>query len=176
MSVFASLASKFRKDPGPGVAHPGDATAVAVETFRDGINCTQAILAAWGSRHGLDRDTAMKLGGAFGSGMNMGETCGAVTGALMIIGLRHAKVSKAGFLSRDRTERETLEFIERFKTRNGTVSCKELLGCDLGTPEGRATARRDRSFKTRCPNFVRDAAEILEEMTAARPGSQARER
>jgi len=172
MSVFASLASKFRKDPGPGVAHPGDATAVAVETFRDGINCTQAILAAWGSRHGLDRDTAMKLGGAFGSGMNMGETCGAVTGALMIIGLRHAKVSKAGFLSRDRTERETLEFIERFKTRNGTVSCKELLGCDLGTPEGRTAARRDRSFKTRCPNFVRDAAEILEEMAGTPPGPQ----
>ena len=58
---------------------------MAVETFRDGINCTQAILSAWGSRHGLDRDTAMKLGGAFGSGMNMGETCGAVTGALMVI-------------------------------------------------------------------------------------------
>ena len=106
----------------------------------------------------------MKLGGAFGSGMNMGETCGAVTGALMVIGLRRAKVSKSGFLSRDRTERETLEFIERFKARNGTVSCKELLGCDLGTPQGRADARRDRSFKTRCPRFVRDAAEILEEL------------
>jgi len=156
-------------------ADPGDAIALAVETFRDGINCTQAILAAWGARHGLDRDTAMKLGGAFGSGMNMGETCGAVTGGLMIIGLRHARVSKAGFLSRDRTERETLDFLERFKARNGTVSCKELLGCDLGTPEGRAAAKRDRSFKTRCPKFVRDAAEILEEMTGAPPVRDHRE-
>ena len=164
MSIFASLATIFRPPSEPEVAASGDAAALAVETFRDGINCTQAILSAWGSRHGLDRGTAMKLGGAFGSGMNMGETCGAVTGALMVIGLRHAKVSKAGFLSRDRTERETLEFIERFKARNGTVSCKELLGCDLGTPQGRAAARRDRSFKTRCPKFVRDAAEILEEM------------
>ena len=164
MSLFASLATKFRKSAEPSVADPGDITALAVETFRDGINCTQAILAAWGSRHGLDRETGLRIGGAFGSGMNMGETCGAVTGALMVIGLRHAKVSKAGFLSRDRTERETLDFIERFKARNGTVSCKELLGCDLGTPKGRADARRDRSFKTRCPKFVRDAAEILEEM------------
>ena len=164
MTFFASLATKFRKSAKPPAVDSGATTALAVETFRNGINCTQAILSTWASRHGLDRDTAMKLGGAFGSGMNMGETCGAVTGALMVIGLRHARVSKAGFLSRDRTERETLEFIERFKARNGTVSCKELLGCDLGTPQGRAAARRDRSFKTRCPKFVRDAAEILEEM------------
>jgi C_GCAxxG_C_C family probable redox protein len=164
MSFLSSLTARFRQSGEAAAAPSVDAAAQAVATFRDGINCTQAILSAWGSRHGLDRDTAMKLGGAFGSGMNMGETCGAVTGALMIIGLRHAKVSKAGFLSRDRTERETLEFIESFKTRNGTVLCKELLGCDLGTPQGRATARRDRSFKTRCPKFVRDAAEILEEM------------
>ena len=169
MSLFGSLTAKIRKPAEPAVSDQGVAAELAVDTFRNGINCTQAILSAWGSRHGLDRDTAMKLGGAFGSGMNMGETCGAVTGALMVIGLRHAKVSNAGFLSRDRTERKTLEFIERFKTRNGTVSCKELLGCDLGTSEGRAAARRDRSFKTRCPKFVRDAAEILEEMTGAVP-------
>jgi len=164
MSLFTSIATKLRKPGLTAAAEPEDATALAVETFRGGINCTQAILSAWGSRHGLDRDTAMKLGGAFGSGMNMGETCGAVTGALMVIGLRHVKVSGAAFLSRDRTEKETLEFIERFKARNGTVSCKELLGCDLGTSEGQAAAKHDKSFKTRCPKFVRDAAEILEEM------------
>lgn len=164
MSVFSSIATKFRKQAAPPVDQPGGATALAVDTFKGGINCTQAILSAWGSQHGLDRDTAMKIGGAFGSGMNMGETCGAVTGALMVIGLRHAKVSSVGFLSRARTEKETLEFIERFKARNGTVSCKELLGCDLGTAAGRAASKRDKSFKTRCPKFVRDAAEILEEM------------
>jgi C_GCAxxG_C_C family probable redox protein len=164
MDLFTALTTKFKKTNNLAVAGPEYAAAEAVDTFNHGINCTQAILSTWGSRHGLDRDTAMKLGGAFGSGMNMGETCGAVTGALMVIGLRHAKVSRAGFLSRDRTERETLDFIERFKMRNGTVSCKELLGCDLGTPAGRAAAKRDKSFKTRCPKFVRDAAEILEEM------------
>lgn len=168
MSLIASLVTKFRQPGGPGAVKTGDAAAQAVDTFRNGINCTQAILSSWGARHGLDGETAMKLGGAFGSGMNMGETCGAVTGALMVIGLRHARVSKAGFLSRDRTERETIAFIERFKARNGTVLCKELLGCDLGTPQGRAIARRDRSFKTRCPQFVRDAAEILEEMQGDR--------
>lgn len=170
MNIFTSLTRRIRQPREPlGAAATGDPVAAAVATFRNGINCAQAILSAWGPRHGLDRETALRLGGAFGSGMNMGETCGAVTGALMVIGLRSAKVSHAGFLTRDRTERETLEFLERFKARNGTVSCKELLGCDLGTPAGRAAARRDRSFKTRCPKFVRDAAEILEEISVARP-------
>ena len=176
MDLFTSIVTKFRRPGKPAVTDQQDPADLAVATFRNGINCTQAILAAWGSRHGLDRETGLRMGGAFGSGMNMGETCGAVTGALMIIGLRHAKVSKAGFLSRDRTERETLDFLERFKARNGTVSCKELLGCDLGTPEGRAAAKRDRSFKTRCPQFVRDAAEILEEMTVTDPQLRGKER
>lgn len=164
MRLFSALSERFRTSRKPPPCRPGDCTERAVATFTKGINCTQAVLSACGARHGIDPKTAMKVGGAFGSGMNMGETCGAVTGALMVIGLRHAKVSKAGFLSRDRTERETLAFIDRFKERNGSVSCKELLGCDLGTAEGRAHARRDRSFKTRCPKFVRDAAEILEQM------------
>ncbi len=138
-----------------------------VAAFRGGLNCAQAVLAAYGPRHGLEREHALRLGGAFGSGMQLGETCGAVTGALMVIGLRHARVSGLAFLSRDRTERETLAFIERFKARHGSVSCKELLGCDLGTPEGRAAAGRDRSFKRRCPKFVRDAAEILEALESA---------
>jgi C_GCAxxG_C_C family probable redox protein len=173
MDFVRSLALKFRRSGERGDVDAVDVPALAVETFRNGINCTQAILSAWGARHGLDRDTALRIGGAFGSGMNMGETCGAVTGALMVIGLRHARVSRAGFFSRSRTERETLAFIERFKARNGTVSCKELLGCDLGTQDGRAAARRDRSFKTRCPMLVRDAAEILEEMERAQMGTSA---
>jgi C_GCAxxG_C_C family probable redox protein len=161
MNLLARLFPKSA--PAAPAATPGTADA-AVATFRGGINCTQAVLAACGAVQGIDRDTAMRLGGAFGSGMQMGETCGAVTGALMVVGLRHAKVSAAGFLTRDRTAQATLDFVERFKARNGTVSCKGLLGCDLGTPEGRAAARRDGSFKKRCPKFVRDAAEILDEM------------
>ena len=170
MNIFAPIA-RFLSPRAPAAPGAGCGCAEkAVDTFRGGINCTQAVLAACGTAHGIEREDAMRLGGAFGSGMNMGETCGAVTGALMVLGLRHAKVTGAGFLTRDRTAAATLAFVERFKERNGSVSCKELLGCDLGTPEGRAAARRDGSFKKRCPKFVRDAAEILDEMERARPG------
>lgn len=164
MSLFRDVAARLRRRGPQAAAGPHDRPGQALAVFRGGINCTQAVLSAYAPLHGLDRDAALRLGGAFGSGMGMGETCGAVTGALMVLGLRHAQVTGAGFLTRDRTERETAAFIERFRARNGTVSCKELLGCDLGTPEGRAAARRDRSFKRRCPKFVRDAAEILDEL------------
>lgn len=144
----------------------GDAAGVerAAETFARGFNCTQAVLAAFAPRYGLGREEALRVGGAFGSGMNVGGTCGAVTGALMVIGLHHARVSAGRFLTRDRTGNAARSFQERFAERHGTTSCEELIGCNLATPECRAAARRDRSIKERCPGYVRDAAEILEEL------------
>ena len=136
----------------------------AAALFRDGVNCTQAVLCAYGPELGLDRENALKLGGAFGSGMGMGETCGAVTGALMVIGLKHTKTSGIRLFSKDRTEAIAHEFIARFKERNKSVSCKELLGCDVSTAEGRKAAREEKHFKKRCPKYVQDAAEILEEL------------
>ncbi len=132
--------------------------------FKKGINCTQAVASTYGGQFGLDKETALRLAAAFGSGMGMGETCGAVTGALMVIGLKHAKVSGNRLLSKDRTEEVAQEFTERFKARHGTVVCRELLGCDVTTSEGLKTAKQEKHFKKRCPEYVKDAAEILEEM------------
>jgi C_GCAxxG_C_C family probable redox protein len=144
---------------------PGaDPVARAAETFSGGYNCTQAVLSAFGTDYGLGRDEALRIAGAFGSGMNVGGTCGAVTGALMVLGLHHAKVTGGRFLTRDRTGKAARRFQERFAQRNGTTSCEVLIGCNLGTPECRAAARRDRSLKERCPRYVRDAAEILVEL------------
>jgi C_GCAxxG_C_C family probable redox protein len=135
-----------------------------VARFKKGINCTQAIASTYGGQFGLDKGTALKLAAAFGSGMGMGETCGAVTGALMIIGLKHSKVSRNRLLSKDRTEVVAQEFTEKFKARHGTVVCRELLGCDISTSEGLKKAEQEKHFKKRCPEYVKDAAEILEEM------------
>jgi len=142
----------------------GSEVDACVELFRTGINCTQAVLSTYGPRFGINREQALKLGGAFGSGMGCGETCGAVTGALMVIGLEHTSAKGGSLFSKDRTEERGQEFLERFKARNRTAICKELLGCDLGTPEGRQAAKKERHFKKRCPKYVQDAAEILEEM------------
>jgi C_GCAxxG_C_C family probable redox protein len=136
----------------------------ALECFKEGFNCTQAVLSTYGPQFGLDRESAIRIAKAFGSGMGMGETCGAVSGALMVIGLKHAGLKGRSLFSEDRTEDIAREFTARFKERNGTTECRELLGCDLGTPEGVKTAKKEKHFKKRCPKFIQDAAEILEEI------------
>jgi C_GCAxxG_C_C family probable redox protein len=62
------------------------------------------VLSTYGPQFGLDRESAVRIAKAFGSGMGMGETCGAVTGALMVIGLKHAGLKGRSLFSKDRTE------------------------------------------------------------------------
>ncbi len=106
---------------------------------------------------------ALRVAGAFGAGMGrMGETCGAVTGAFMVIGLKHGKTRAGDDDAREKTYALVQEFVERFRERNRTLICRELLGYDLGTPEGREAVAEQNLFLTVCPKFVRDAVEILE--------------
>jgi C_GCAxxG_C_C family probable redox protein len=93
-----------------------------------------------------------------------GETCGSVTGALMVIGLNHAKMRKDDDDSRERAYALAQEFMDAFRERNGALLCRELLCVDVSTPEGIAAVRERDLFRTVCPKFVRDAGEILEEI------------
>jgi len=137
-----------------------DEVEQTVACLTEGLNCTQAILSTYGPQFGMEHKSAVKVAGAFGSGMGMGEMCGAVTGALMVIGLNHAKVRNPSFISKVRTRAIAQEFVKQFKARNGATACKELLNCDVNTSEGLKTAKYEKHFKKRCPKFVQDAAEI----------------
>jgi C_GCAxxG_C_C family probable redox protein len=139
----------------------------AVACFIEGLNCSQAVLSTYGPELGLDREIALKLASSFGSGMRMAQTCGAVTGAFMIIGLKCGHIHAADKKSRERTYRLVEQFTEKFKSRNGSVICRELLGCDVCTPDGYNTAIEKGLFRNFCPKMVQDAAEILEEMLSA---------
>jgi C_GCAxxG_C_C family probable redox protein len=136
----------------------------ATDYFKSGYNCAQALLAAFGPRYGLDRGAAFKIAAAFGSGMGVGAACGAVSGAFMVIGLGYSNDKKGGIFSRDRTEAVAQEFVVRFTARNKTTICPDLLGCDISTAEGRKVAKQERHFKKKCPQYVLDAAEILDEL------------
>jgi len=137
---------------------------LALSRFAEGFNCSQAVLSAYAE--GMDEETALKIAAGFGGGLGrMAETCGAVTRAMMVLGL------KFGAVSPDREAKERVyakirEFADRFKARNGSLLCRDLLGCDISTPEGYEVAKEKRLVSTTCPKFVRDAAEILEEMLA----------
>jgi C_GCAxxG_C_C family probable redox protein len=134
---------------------------LAVSRFKDGLSCSQAILSTYGQELGIDTATALKISAPFGGGMaRMGETCGAVTGAFMVMGLKYAK---------DKESKEMLyglinKFVEKFKSRNSSIACRELLGCNIGTPEGMKAVKEKGLIDTLCPKLVKDAAEILEEI------------
>ena len=94
----------------------------------------------------------------------MGETCGAVTGAFMVIGLKYGNSKAEDNPSKEKAYSLVREFADRFQSRNGTIGCRELLGCELSTPEGRALAREKNLFATICPKLVQDAAKIIEQI------------
>lgn len=131
----------------------------AVSCLKEGFSCSQAVLSAYGTEFGLDREIALKVSGAFGGGMGrMGGTCGAVTGAFMVIGLKYGKTKAEDNQTREKACSLVREFVAEFESRNGSIICRELIGGDIGTPEGMRTARNV------CPELVTDAAEIIERL------------
>lgn len=135
----------------------------AITFFNQGHNCAQAVLKAYGTQYGLDEDLAFKITSSMGGGLaRSGNTCGAVTGALMAIGLRYRNLNVEDQESKELTYETGKNFIEQFRSINGTIKCKELLNCDISTLEGREKASMNNLFEDLCPKFVKSAAEILE--------------
>lgn len=94
---------------------------------------------------------------------NMGETCGAVVGAMMVFGLRHGRTEAGDEISKEKVKKLVKEFVKRFRKRHKTIICRELIGCDISTPVGKLRAEIHGSFDN-CPDYVSTAVEILEEM------------
>ncbi|MFX1311199.1 MAG: C-GCAxxG-C-C family protein [Promethearchaeota archaeon] len=137
----------------------------AINSFIKNFNCAQSILSSYAAEYGLDKDTALKLATGFGGGMGrMQNTCGAVSGAFMVIGLRYGMGINDKPEAKDKTYQVIREFSNRFQEIHGSIICKELLGCDLITPEGRDYYNRNDFFEKKCLQYVKDAAKILEEI------------
>jgi C_GCAxxG_C_C family probable redox protein len=137
----------------------------AVELFKEGFSCSQAVLAAFGEQFDLNKEMALRIAGAFGGGMGrMGETCGAVTGAIMVLGLKFGSVEAGDLKSREDAYAAVRELVHRFKGRNVSTLCRDLLDCDISTPEGIKRAKEEGLIKKTCPKFVKDAAEILDQL------------
>jgi C_GCAxxG_C_C family probable redox protein len=142
-----------------------DKSQEAVKRFLGGFNCSQSVLASFASEYGLTEELALKLASPFGGGMgHNGEACGAVSGALMVIGLH------AGYIDPEDKEQKhaayelSTEFLHRFREKHQSARCPDLLGLDIGVPEELQDARDRDLFHTRCPDFVRSAVEIIDEI------------
>lgn len=133
----------------------------AVALF-DGFACSQAVLAAFCGRYGLDETMALRLATGFAGGMKSGEVCGAASGAIMVIGLKYGHIDAADKESRRFAGERVREFMDAFRERTGHLTCRDLLGCDIATPEGRQYALNNNLFATTCRDLVVAAVEILE--------------
>lgn len=139
-------------------------TEKAVDCFKEGFNCSQAVFSTYSGEFGLEKETALRAAAGMGGGMGgLGEVCGAVTGAMMAIGLKHGHTEAKDKETKAKTYGCVRDYAGRFRARNGSILCRDLLGFDISTPEGMDQARQKGLFAERCPCFVRDAAEILED-------------
>jgi C_GCAxxG_C_C family probable redox protein len=137
----------------------------AVKIFEGTCNCAQAILLTYGTRFGISEEQALRLGTGFGGGLaRHGEVCGAVSGAIMVIGLKYGMVNQDDTEARTKTYEVITQFIDRYNEHQRSILCRELLGCDISAPEGREFASEKELFKTKCPEFVKEAAKLLEEL------------
>ncbi len=133
--------------------------------FLTGYNCSQSVLQAFAPRLGLAQAVAARLAAPFGAGIAFrGQQCGAVSGALLAIGLHYGNQSAEDQASKALAYARSQEFIARFIARRQTILCRELLGIDLSQPGGYEQARQAGIFDEICPGFVRDAVEILAQM------------
>ena len=138
----------------------------ALEYFRNGFNCAQSVFVVFAKEHGLDEAVALKIAGGFGSGMGrLQETCGAVTCAFMTIGLKHGKtLGDEGTEKRDKTYALVREFNTAFKEKFGATTCRNLLKCDLTTPEGSKFFNDNGLHDKVCVQCVQEAVKIVEKI------------
>jgi len=138
----------------------------AVSLFKEGYCCAQSVLATFGPSLGLDKETALKLGTPFGGGFGrLGETCGALIGGYLVIGLKHPRLDASDKAAKERNYVFVQKFTQKFKEKNNDcVTCRDLLKCDKSTEEGRVLDRKLNLTQLNCPKFIADAVEILEEI------------
>jgi C_GCAxxG_C_C family probable redox protein len=137
----------------------------AVETYLAGFNCAQAVFSSFAPAMGLSAKESLKIASGFGAGIcYKGEICGAVSGAYMALGLKYGRWQSEDAEAREKTYALMREFDRQFIARNGSLYCNRLLEGDMSTPEGRKKIHESHRFKTHCPRFVKDAAEIAERL------------
>jgi C_GCAxxG_C_C family probable redox protein len=135
----------------------------AVALHGRGCNCAQAVLCVFAEEMGLEEETALRIATGFGGGMGRtGGTCGAVTGAFMVLGLARGMRDPGENIKKDSTYTLVREFAERFRGKRGSVECRELLGVDVGTAEGLKLAHERNLFATRCTSLIHDAVIVLQ--------------
>lgn len=136
----------------------------AKELFAQGFNCAQAVSAVFAKEYGLEQSKVLMMATGFGGGMRQGEVCGAVSGAIMVIGFKYGFNNSTDKEKKDLCYGKTVEFMEAFKAKNNSIICKKLLGYDISCEQGMKDAKNKNLFTTTCVDMITDAVMILEKL------------
>jgi len=138
----------------------------ALEYFNNSFNCSQSVLTTLGPELGLNEDDCLRIATAFGAGMGKQQhVCGAVSGALMVLGLKLGKALNDPESKKEDTYNKAAEFLKSFETKNGSIHCKQLLqGLDMNKEEDLITIHELGLFETACVSYVKQAVEITEQL------------
>ena len=133
------------------------------ELFMKGIDCSQVVVGAFADELGITTDEAYKMAAAFGGGMGLGETCGAVVGAMIVLGLKYGHHDVEHMEQKDIMNAKRAEFLQRFQEKYGVCNCKGLLKHDISKPEEMQQILDEGLLFDFCPEVVKDSIEILKE-------------
>lgn len=160
--ISAGEVSGWSLDTLPLIGDLLNRVATSAQLFLDGASCSQAVFAAFAPSMGIESAEALRLAAGLGGGMRIGGTCGAATGAVLVLGLRFGGENDVE--SRSKVTAAVEEFLGTFVERVGAADCPAILGCDFRSEEGKAIVREQGLRESRCLPAVRAAAQILEEM------------
>lgn len=141
-----------------------DRVAEALELFTSGYHCSQAVLATFSEEMELSRETALKIACPFGGGFGgYGRTCGALTGAMMVIGLKYGTTKATDLEAKKMSREKTRELIQTFEKTHGTSICNELVGFDRCNLSGTDLMIKVPIFYKTCPKLLETVVSFLEE-------------
>jgi C_GCAxxG_C_C family probable redox protein len=144
-----------------------DALQRASTRFASGFNCAQSVFSAFAGECGVTEEQALRLAAPFGAGFGRaGETCGALSGALMVLGARYASGRPEQM---DEIYAMTRQFVEHFRQRHASILCRDILGHDISVPDGLKAARTANAFAKVCPVIVDETARALEAFLREHP-------
>jgi C_GCAxxG_C_C family probable redox protein len=138
---------------------------IAVEKLLSGYNCAQSVLYSFCDDLGLDKDAAMKMACGFGGGMGRAqEVCGAISGGVFALGVKHGRGEGQAKSATDETYVKVRELLAQFEAERGSTICRTLLGCDLNTPEGKLFYKQNDLHNKTCKRCVQTAVEAVEKL------------
>jgi C_GCAxxG_C_C family probable redox protein len=136
----------------------------AVDYFRNKFNCSQSVFTVFSAESGLNEDDSLRISCAFGGGMGrQQQTCGAVTGALMALGMKYGKALNDPEERKQLTYAKTRELFEEFIKIHGSTNCRDLLeGLNMTDPEEHKKIMEKNLFEINCEQYVASAVRIAE--------------